>query len=189
MKTKLHPLIQSLKAAAPEVSRLPLQESTTIDEVRAAVSFDADTGQWARLVRTAPNAIPGPFVPCQNGDGYHTFMINGRTHSAHRIAWLLCYGKWPEGQIDHINGDKSDNRIANLRDVPQRTNGENRRTPLANNKVGFLGVSVNKSNPGRYLAQIQIAGKNVHIGYFKTPEEAHEAYIETKRRRHAGCTI
>jgi hypothetical protein len=99
------------------------------------------------------------------------------------------YGKWPEGEIDHINGNKADNRICNLRDVDRSTNQQNAKKAQSNNKsAGLLGVSLHKSR-NKFRAQITYDKKRHHIGYFDTAELAYAAYLSEKRRRHAGCTI
>lgn len=109
---------------------------------------------------------------------------------AHRLAWVHVHGSWPAGDIDHINGDKLDNRIANLRDVTRSVNKENMRSARGDNKVGLLGVHVRRQNTTRpYVASIRVSGKLIHLGAHNTPEAAHAAYLEAKRRLHSGCTI
>src|SRR6185369_5842834 len=100
------------------------------------------------------------------------------------------HGEWPKHDIDHINGDIIDNRIANLRDVPRLLNMQNQRRAQAKNATGFLGVTQDKKR-GTYHPKIRIPGeKNPrHLGTFRTAEAAHEAYLEAKRKLHAGCTI
>jgi len=110
---------------------------------------------------------------------------------AHRVAFVLMTGNLPKNVVDHINGDKTDNRWCNLRDVSSRANAENRRS-TAPHRALPLGVTApsrlaHQKNP--YRAVIRISGRSAHIGYFPTPEEAHQAYLEVKRRHHAGCTI
>jgi HNH endonuclease/AP2 domain len=103
------------------------------------------------------------------------------------VAWLIVYGAWPSKNIDHINGVKTDNRIANLRDVSQSINGENRAAPRKSTRSGFLGVT--KDKDGKFRAQISVGGKNTHLGVFAVAEEAFAAYLSAKRRLHVGCTI
>ena len=93
-----------------------------------------------------------------------------KTYSAHRIAWLIYYGEWPKGQIDHINHDPTDNRIKNLRDVTASENNRNR-TLQKNNKVNFNGVFFDKQT-NRYRAQIKIDGVKKCLGRYDTVEEA-----------------
>ena len=114
-------------------------------------------------------------------------MIDEREYSAHRLAWLYVHGAWPTGQIDHINGDRGDNRISNLRDVTPALNTQNQRRAARSNKSsGLLGVTANR---GRWLAQISIGGKSRNLGRYATPEEAHAVYVAAKRVLHAGCTL
>ena len=109
--------------------------------------------------------------------------------SAHRLAWLYVTGDWPVGVIDHINGDRTDNRFENLRDVTQKTNSENLRGPQKRTASRFLGVHAQRRKSTRFLAQIVTDGKLKHLGSFSTPEPAHEAYLAATRRLHEGCTI
>jgi hypothetical protein len=122
-------------------------------------------------------------------DGRARIKVGGRVYSVHRLAWRLAHGKWPDGEIDHINGDKGDNRLCNLRDVDRSTNQQNAKRAQANNKSsGLLGVSFHGSR-NKFRAQITYENRRHHIGYFSTAELAHAAYLKEKRRHHAGCTI
>lgn len=89
---------------------------------------------------------------------------------AHRAAWAIHYGKWPDETIDHINGNRSDNRIVNLRDVSHHENMKNVRTPVTNTS-GHIGVTLFKPN-GKWVAGIKVNGKRLYLGYFDTIEEA-----------------
>ena len=97
-------------------------------------------------------------------------------------------GRWPQKSIDHINGDGSDNRWANLRDVDQKTNAQNLREAHADNKAGLLGVHKGRKY-ARWKAAIYVDGKTKKLGLFESAEAAHAAYVEAKRLLHAGCTI
>lgn len=110
---------------------------------------------------------------------------------AHRVAFVVMTGALPRHVVDHINGDKTDNRWCNLRDVPTHLNCQNRRSSALHRELP-LGVTApprlaNQKNP--YRAVITTDGRTSHIGYFPTPEGAHEAYLQAKRLHHAGCTI
>ncbi len=113
--------------------------------------------------------------------------IDNRHYRAHRLAWLYVHGRWPEHVIDHINGDWSDNRIANLRDVPQAVNLQNLRGAKGKTRSGLLGVQAN--GRGQWCSLIQVAGVRHYLGNFYSAEEAHEAYLEAKRELHAGNTL
>lgn len=123
-------------------------------------------------------------------NGYTSIRIMDKAYWAHRLAWLYVYGSWPNGEIDHINGLRLDNRIGNLRDCDRQTNAENIRKALARKSRQPLGVFFNARKVQRpYSANIRIDGKTTHLGYFDSADDAHAAYIEAKRKHHAGCTI
>jgi hypothetical protein len=103
---------------------------------------------------------------------YTHISIYGKKYKAHRLAWLYVYGKWPEGQIDHIDGDPSNNRIDNLRLATQSQNNRNKKMS-SNNTSGAKGVSRIGS---RFQAQITVAGKRRYLGTFGTLNEAADAY-------------
>jgi len=103
------------------------------------------------------------------------------------MAWLYMTGSWPAAEIDHRNGNKSDNRWENLRDVQPVVNQQNKRRAQSNSKTGFLGVMV--SGDGRFCARIRVNGRNKHLGSFRSPELAHAAYLMAKRELHEGGTL
>lgn len=89
---------------------------------------------------------------------------------AHRLAWLLQTGDWPEFEIDHIDGDALNNRWENLRDVPSFENKKN--MPLYRTSTsGVAGVRW-KTDAGKWVARININGKTVHLGYYGSKEDA-----------------
>ncbi|MGM8711108.1 HNH endonuclease signature motif containing protein [Enterobacter hormaechei subsp. steigerwaltii] len=113
-------------------------------------------------------------------DGYSKVMINKKQYYHHRIAWLLHYGYMPESPIDHINTDKLDNRICNLRLVSHKENCRNKRL-YANNTTGFKGVCWSKLSQ-KYTSSICVNGKSIHLGYFNEPSEAHDAYCKAAEK-------
>jgi hypothetical protein len=120
--------------------------------------------------------------------GYLSVCIEGKKYLLHRIVWMFHHGSFPSAQIDHINGIKTDNRIENLREANNSENQQNQRKPPSSNTSGFLGVTKYKSR-GNWIAGIKINGKRINLGYFDTPEEAHEAYLAKKRELHPFSTI
>lgn len=122
-----------------------------------------------------------------SGVKYRKVYLFGAYIHAHRLAWALFYRKWPENELDHIDGDPSNNKIENLRDVTRKVNAQNRRKALKNSKTGFLGVS--KTKDGKYTATIKVDSKYVHLGTFSNPVSAHRVYLQAKRKYHEGCTI
>jgi len=159
------------------------------ERVRELLDYNAETGvfRWRNKGRKhAAGAIAGSADPSH---GYIRIVVDGELCYAHRLAWLYMFGEWPRNSIDHMNGDNSDNSFGNLRDVTQATNAQNIRSAMASNRTtGMLGASLRKDT-GRYTARMRVPGKYLALGCFDTPEQAHEAYVEAKRRLHAGCTI
>ena len=153
--------------------------------LRQALSYDPNTGRFTRLARCG-NAMPGSKVGCLDRQGYWVMSFEGRQYGAHRLAWLHFYGTWPTGQIDHINGDKADNRIYNLRDVTETTNRQNIRRPHRDNKSGFLGV---RKLGNRFTSCIHANGRLIHLGSYAAADDAHEAYLTAKRQLHTGNTL
>lgn len=119
--------------------------------------------------------------------GYLETKVDGVRCLLHRLAVLYMTGCWPVDQVDHINGQRSDNRWSNLREVDNTTNIENRWRPNKNNRSGVLGCYRRRS--GRWVAQIMVNRKHIVIGFFDTAEAASAAYIAKKRELHKGNTL
>lgn len=143
------------------------------------VSYDPETGIFIRKVNSG-TAIEGDVAGGKCGNGYILISLDGKQYSAHRLAWMYMHGSWPAKLIDHINGDKTDNRIQNLREATHFNNICNKK---ATSKSGFKGVTFWKRN-GSWKAQCQVRGVNKHLGYYKTPEEAHAAYVDYAKQHH-----
>jgi hypothetical protein len=155
----------------------------TIDMLRERFAYDSETGaltwkipsQWRPAGRLAGSA---------HSEGYlHvTLRIDGRMAHlyAHRIAWALHHGAWPEADIDHINGNRKDNRIANLRAATRSQNNGNMGV-RARNKSGFKGVYWNNA-ANKWQAMLGAkGGVRRYLGVYNTPEEAHEAYMQAAK--------
>lgn len=164
------------------------KQAITAEIVREHMAYDADTGllTWRISRRGSLGKKASQEEGILRPDGYKCVKFFGLTCFAHRLAWLHVYGTWPEFEIDHINGDKSDNRIANLRDVPHAVNNRNRRRDGSANLSGYVGVS---QAGGRWCARVVAFGKIHWLGTYDTPKIAHEAYLAGKKRLHEGCTI
>lgn len=155
------------------------KKEATAEELRQALEYDADAGvvYW-RIGNSRRRA--GDLAGTKGTNGYIYINYKYKMYLAHRIAWLLYYGHWPATSIDHINRNKADNRIVNLRLCPnnQRDNAQNVNL-RPDNTSGFTGVHLYKRT-GKYQAYINVAKKKVALGYFNTAEEAHRAYNKAK---------
>lgn len=114
-----------------------------------------------------------------NKHGYNHGQIFARNYSAHRVAWAMHYGAWPDGQIDHINHDKLDNRINNLRVVTNKENNRNRGR-ATNNTSGHTGVSWHKRDQ-KWLASIVVDDKKKNLGRFDSKDDAIAARANASR--------
>jgi len=151
-------------------------------DVKSKLTYNPVTGVVSRI-RQRKDKVSGTV----KSDGHMEISIFYRRHPVHRLAWVIATGEWPKGVIDHINGNPSDNRLCNLRDVSHAENIQNQRQAnRANKSSGYLGVT---SSRGRWEARIMTNGKNIYLGRFDTPEEAHQVYLAAKRNLHPGCVI
>lgn len=112
-------------------------------------------------------------------DGYKCGAIHNVGYQAHRVIWAMVYGDWPEDQVDHINGNRSDNRISNLRQADGFQNSQNAKT-RSDNTSGYPGVTFFKGR-NQWTARICVNGKKIHLGYFSTAEKATEARKEAEK--------
>ncbi len=143
----------------------------TIQRLKELVTYDAETGcfAWVRRMRgVKPGRAPGHLA----AHGYWTIRLDQRPYYAHRLAWLYMTGEWPALEVDHINGNPSDNRWTNLR-AADRTQNVVNRPRRRDSSSGFKGVY--RARSGRFTCQVRIDGKARHLGTFDTAEEAFAA--------------
>lgn len=114
--------------------------------------------------------------------GYRYGAIFGLTQRAHRVIWALHSGAWPDQEIDHIDGDRANNKWVNLREATHAENNRNVRRHR-DNKSGFKGVSWHARDK-IWAARIYANGKNTSLGYFKKAEDAHAAYVAASKELH-----
>lgn len=145
------------------------------DDVLACFDYDRDRGFLLRKKATCRNPA-GSVVGYPNEKGYLRCRVKGKTLKVHRVIWLLENGKFPDMQLDHINGNKQDNRIVNLREVTTQENHQNKKTCQ-----GYY-----ETSRGKFRADIYIDGKKISVGTFDTPEEASAAYWIAKKKYYSG---
>lgn len=164
--------------------------------LRLLLNYDPETGSFTRIAsfsrtgRLVPDmgsSKAGDHVGSRSAAGYLTTRIRGKSYYLHRLAWLYVHGEWPE-VIDHINGDPGDNRIANLRDVSKAANAQNLHRASSASTTGIIGAG-QATREGKFRATIKLDGRQRHLGYFATAEEAGAAYVAAKRSLHPHGTL
>ena len=151
-------------------------EPPTLERLKELFWYDSANGNFIRL-RTAPNKRykKGEIAGHTDSKGYTIIGFDRKRYKAHRLAWLYNYGEWPASDIDHINGQPADNRMANLRLATKRSNALNRGRG-ARNKSGVVGVHFdNSKSVHRWRAVITAQGKKVHLGHFDHLDDAIDA--------------
>lgn len=146
------------------------------ERLKEVLDYDLETGVFTNKVMRGLHHI-GEIAGGIASHGYRKINIGGRKYSAHRLVWLYVTGSWPDGDLDHKNLDKDDNRFENLRLANDSLNGANRRR-RSDNTSGFKGVSF-IHDIGKWRAYVGGSGSGgiAYLGCFNTPQEAHAAYV------------
>ena len=159
--------------------------TVSVERVKELLDYNPETGVFTWRQNRGRGRV-GEVAGWVEREGYRRILVAGKKFKEHRLAWAVVYGEWPDAQVDHINGVRTDNRITNLRLATRSQNAQNLRGPTSLNKHGFLGV---RKNGNRWNAVINVDKQHVYLGCFKTPELAHTAYLTAKRDLHEFCTI
>lgn len=138
------------------------------------LSYQKETGNFRWKIHASSRASNGAVAGrvCARW-GYRIIKFEGKNYRAHRLVWFLEKGEWPKGQIDHIDGNKLNNVISNLRDATVSQNQANRGLP-ANNTSGYKGVS--RTRNGSWTAKVRHMDRYTRLGTFRCPKEAAKAY-------------
>jgi hypothetical protein len=148
--------------------------------LRQLFDYDPGTGVLTRRAFRSPNASVGKAVGSNLRNGYLNVQIDGRKYRVHRVIWVWVYGVVPDGDIDHVNCRRDDNRLTNLRLATRSQNNANtapRKKRLANS--GFKGVYFDKSR-GKWEARIN----GIHLGRYATKDEAIAIRVAAARDLH-----
>lgn len=148
----------------------------SLSEIRAVFNYDPNTGDISWKVKINPNIVIGRPMgksSSRRATGY-VALHRIRIRISH-FAWFYTYGVWPPAEVDHINGDPTDNRLCNLRLATSQQNKWNK--PVhPTSKSGLKGAMATRS--GRFRSHIRENGKLKYLGYFATAQEAHEAFVK-----------
>jgi HNH endonuclease len=148
---------------------VPINPPPSLDRLRELFSYDPETGLFTRITKPPRSKFrAGTVAGWKHSSGYVYMRVDGRVYLAHRLAWFWVYGTWP-GEIDHINRNRPDNRIINLRPA---TPSLNRLNCGPTGRSGVTGVSNAGYRFRPWCARIEVDGKNVVLGYFAEKEQA-----------------
>lgn len=147
-----------------------------IKQLRAVWNYSSETGVFYWRIRPSRSVQAGARADSRTPRGYRVLRYKGLTLSAHRVAFAFIHGYWPPNEIDHINGNREDNRANNLRNATLRQNQHNRQK-RRDSSTPYKGVTYRKrGNCEQWIASIHESGIRHHLGSFRTAEEAAHAY-------------
>ncbi|MEY9198643.1 hypothetical protein ABIA16_003759 [Sinorhizobium fredii] len=171
--------LRALGAAIGKVANDNGKNAITRERAIELFSYDPDTGllTWRA---TKGKVKAGSFAGAIQANGYLRVQVDGLFYASHRLIWLMVYGEWPSNDIDHINGIRDDNRLANLREATRSQNLMNTRV-RSDSSTGVKGVRVKR---GRYQARIKVNGKEISVGTYDTLGEAADARRSAEEKIH-----
>lgn len=159
----------------------PKKIELTQEELKRVLDYNPETGIFTWLVSVGKSKI-GQTAGCLKIHGYWHIGFRGKSYRAHRLAWLYVYGDVECGDLDHIDRNRCNNSISNLRECSDNENMRNIRR-AKNNTSGFKGVHWSKRK-GKWLAISRLNGKRKYLGSFHSPEDASLAYQEFCKEHH-----
>ena len=160
-----------------------------VNQLREILDYNPETGVfvWKRMLahRRKSGSVAG-----SKTHGYVEIGVWNRSYRAHHLAWLYVYGEWPKGVIDHIDGDRSNNAISNLREATNQQNAQNRHWASSSKESSsLLGITWNKRSKC-WMAQIKHPnGNNVNLGLYDSEQDAYAAYLHAKRELHPESNL
>ncbi len=153
----------------------------TIERLREILHYDPEAGTFTWLKSNSTKGLIGKRAGYVDAhQGYRRVNLGGKCYREQRLAWFYMKGEWPIGDVDHIDGNKSDNRWINLRQATRSQNMCNKGV-RCDSKSGLKGISSSKK---RWTASIQVNGKLIYLGSCATPEEAHRLYGDAAQKYH-----
>lgn len=158
---------------------------TTLDHetLLSLVEYSKDTGVFVLKDSARKTRRKGVFGTSH--DGYSRARILGNDYYMHRLAWFYVTGAWPVFVIDHIDGNRSNNKFSNLREATVLQNNQNTRSARKDSKTGVMGVTyIEGRGECCWRARIRKNGKRICIGHYASLEKAHEEYQKAKREMH-----
>jgi hypothetical protein len=162
---------------------MPGMKLLTLDRLREVLDYEHETGLLRWKVRLSSRAGVGDEAGTIGTSGYLAIGIDGKIYRAHRLAWFHFYGRWPEKTIDHIDANRTNNKISNLRDASCAENRQNQHKANIDSATGVKGVFLRKDT-GMYEAKIGAFGKVRYLGSFRNIRDASDAYVSAAAVMH-----
>jgi hypothetical protein len=160
------------------MTKMKLLPPPSLERLKQALHYEPDTGNFYWTDNHPRIRWRGKKSGTPHHNGYIKISLDGQFYAAHRLAWLYVTGAWPKVYLDHINRDRADNRIANLRECDSQLNWFNSRARSAS---GLKGVYRRTANPNRWYAEIRVGGKLKTLGTFGSRDEAAAVYAAAAR--------
>jgi hypothetical protein len=155
----------------------------TQERLKELLHYDPETGLFTWVGRAYRSVRLGRVAGNINKvSGYVQIRVDGHPCYGHRLVFLYMTGRLPENSVDHINGNRSDNRWKNLRDATNQENAQNQRRAKSGTRSGVMGACKDATRD-------KFNAKTIYLGRYDTAEEANAAYLDAKRAMHVGCTI
>lgn len=157
------------------------------EEIRGLFDLNTETGQLRWKTSTSRGRYTQRVAGSPHRLGYVQVKIGKKSYLAHRIVWAIVYGEWPSCQVDHIDGNKANNAVSNLRLVTTSQNAQNRAINGVKTASGLMGAIYVPGTSRRrecWESRIKLNGVSTYLGRFKTPEEAQTAYLSAKKNLH-----
>lgn len=145
-----------------------------MERLNSVLRYDSESGHLYWKEDRGRHKVKGKIAGYAHCEGYVAVGLDGKRFLAHRVAWMLTYGTWPDEWIDHVNGNRSDNRLVNLRECSPSENNSNRKNGPGRDLP--KGVSFHRRT-GKYQAHVRKSGRVVYSGLFASVEEAAVAYV------------
>lgn len=146
--------------------------------LKERLNYDRETGRFTWRTSPTGRVKVGAIAGSVTRNGYRYVYLHDHYHYCHRLAWAYVHGEWPASGIDHVDLDKTNNAIANLRLASQAQNNSN---VAPRNKTGLKGICFVQN---RWRAQIKHQGRRIYLGSFSDPQSAHAAYVAAAKRYH-----
>ena len=151
-----------------------------LEILESLLDYNADSGEIKWTYANSKNTNKGKVAGTKLSNKYIRIFIYGKLYQAHRLAWYMYYGKEPEYGLDHIDGNKHNNAIDNLRDIPQSGNAKNSSLSKANSS-GFTGVTFMRRSK-KWRSRIMVDGSDIHLGFYDDKQKAISARVRANRK-------